>query len=109
MTEEELLKLMDNDIGILTLVQGTLAGGKPHYAYVSIPPSRYAAFKTSEAAGNYDLAQFGKILAHGEGKTPPADVQKRMQDEYGANHHFEEDLAKIMDDLRRLPIPKNSA
>ena len=99
LNEDELLKLMDEDVQILTLVQGTLEDGSPHYAYVSIPPSRYQAFKTAEAAGSYNLALFGKILAHGKGKEPPADVQKRMVEEYGANHHFEEDLDRMMQDL----------
>lgn len=100
-SEEELLKMMDEDIGILVLVQGTLPDGSEHYAYASIPPSKYMFFKEAEAKGNYDLGKFGKILAHGKGKNPPADVEKRMKDEYGANHRFEEELTDWIDQLKR--------
>jgi hypothetical protein len=100
-SDEELLKLMDEDIGILMLIEGLLPDGSAHWAYASIPPSRYVAFKEAEVKGNYNLAEFGKILAHGAGKTPPSDVEKRMKDEYGANHKFEEELTGWIDELKR--------
>src|SRR5262245_3045997 len=98
---EAILKQMDEDVGILVLVQGTLPDGSAHYAYASVPPSRYMAFKEAEAKGNYDLAQFGNILAHGKGKEPPADVRARMEQEYGANHRFEEELEAWTKTLRQ--------
>jgi hypothetical protein len=101
-SEDELFRLMDEDVQILVLVQGTLADGSPHYAYVSIPPSRYQAFKEAEASGNYDLAAYGKILAHGAGKEPTSDVQSRMRQEYGANHRFEEEINQWIEQLQRL-------
>jgi len=101
-TEDELLKLMDEDIQILTLVRGTLADGTPHYAYVSIPPSCYQAFKAAEAAGSYNLALFGKIIVHGEGKEPPAEIKQKMEQEYGANHCFEEELSQWVEKLSEM-------
>jgi len=95
--------MMDADIAILVLVQGTLTDGTSHYAYVSIPPSRYMMFKEAEASGNYNLAEFGKILMHGKGKEPPHDVQKQMETEYGANHCFEEQLIQWVEALQQLP------
>jgi len=97
-TPQELLEQIDADLQILVLVQGTLADGSKHYAYASIPPSRYEAFKTAERAGNYDLAEFGKVLEHGPG-TPSAEVEQRMAAEYGANHRFEEELQNWMKQL----------
>lgn len=98
---EAMLKKMDADVGILVLVSGTLPDGSPHYAYASIPPSKYMAFKEAEAAGNYDLARFGKILAHGEGKDPPPDVVRQMADEHGASLTFEEDFEKFLAEIGR--------
>lgn len=94
-----LMAQMDQDVAILVLVQGTLPDGSAHYAYASIPPSRYAAFKQAEAAGNYDLAQYGAILAHGAG-TPTAEMQRRMEAEYGVNHRFESDMAGLMREFK---------
>ena len=102
---EDMLAQLDQDLKILVLVSGTLANGEAHYAYASIPFSKYQPFKEAEKQGNYDLTQFGSILAHGAGKTPPEDVQKRMEAEHGANHTFEDEL---MDLLRSLPQATNS-
>lgn len=104
---EAMLKKMDEDVGILVLVQGTLPGGEAHYAYASIPPSRYMAFKEAESAGNYDLAQFGKILAHGPGKNPPPDVVKKMADEHGASLTFEEDFEKWLAEFGKAAAAAN--
>ena len=87
-------------MGILVLVSGTLTNGQSHYAYASIAPSKYAAFKQAEAKGDYDLAQFGKILAHGEGEEPPQEVKQQMQEEFGVNHYLEEDLGRLMQKMQ---------
>jgi hypothetical protein len=93
--DPDTLTQMDESMRILTLVKGTLADGSKHYAYVSIPPSRYQAFKEAETKGNYNLAAYGTILSHGKGSEPSADVKKRMEKDYGANHHFEKDLHEL--------------
>ena len=92
---ESLLRQVDADLQILELVTGQLADGSDHYAYVSIPPSKYIAFKQAQANGQYDLADYGLILQHGPGLTPSAAVQKEMEEKYGADHHFEEELARL--------------
>lgn len=98
---EDILKKMDADVGILVLVQGKLADGSDHYAYASVPPSKYQAFKDAEAAGNYNLADFGKILAHGKGNEPSPEVQKQMADEHGANLRFEEEFNQWLEEFGR--------
>ena len=95
-TVQDLLRQMDEEVQILVLVTGTLSDGSEHYAYASIPPSKYQAFKAAEAKGNYDLAAFGNILRHGEGKTPPADVMQEMEEQHGADHMFEAELEAMI-------------
>jgi superoxide dismutase len=89
---QKMLEQIDEDVQILTLVVGQLADGRDHYAYVSIPPSKYEAFKAAEAKGNYNIAEFGKILHHANGREPTAAVKKEMEEKYGADHCFEENL-----------------
>lgn len=79
-------------LSVVTLVQGVLADGQPHYAYVRIPQDRYRDFKRAEASGSYDLRDFGEILHHGNGLLPPAEVVEEMQQRYGTDHHFEVNL-----------------
>jgi alpha/beta superfamily hydrolase len=93
---EELAQKIDEDMGVLVLVSGTLVDGKSHYAYASIPPTKYHAFKAAQEAGNYDLSAFGEILAHGEGLNPPPHIRQKMEEDYGANHYFEEELEALM-------------
>ena len=78
---QRLMQQIDEEVNILVLVSGTLEDGSAHYAYVSIPPSKYVAFKQAEAAGHYNLADYGTILHHGAGKQPGADVQQQMEAE----------------------------
>jgi hypothetical protein len=94
--QQAFMEKMDENVGIITLVTGELENGKPYHAYALIKPSHYFAFKEAEKKGNYDLAEFGEILAHGEGLEPPEATQKMMQEKYGANHRFEEELASII-------------
>ncbi len=96
---QEALRQIDEEVQLIVLVTGTLEDGSAHYAYASIPPSKYQAFKNAEAVGNYDLTEYGKILAHGEGLEPPEEVKKRMEDEHGADHMFEEQLQEMMNGL----------
>ena len=97
---ESLLRQIDTELQILELVSGQLADGSDHYAYVSIPPSRYVDFKHAQAVGHYDLAQYGTILRHGAGLTPPPDVQKEMEEQHGADHHFQEELEQLAKSLK---------
>lgn len=90
-----IMEQIDSELNFLVLVTGRLADGSEHFAYASIPPSRYLAFKEAEAKGNYDLGKFGKILHHGAGKEPSAETKKEMEDKFGVNHQFEEELANI--------------
>lgn len=107
-TLNQALEQIDAEMQLLVLVSGTLTDGSEHYAYASIPPSRYQAFREAEAKGNYDLGQFGTILAHGEGTQPAPEVRERMEREHGANHMFESDFADMLKSIQqRINTIKN--
>lgn len=98
MPSEAELKEADENVDILVLTSGTLADGGDFYAYVAIPPSKYQAFLEAEQAGNYNLAEFGEILASGDTLEPPAEVAKEMEEKYGANPNFEEEFVEALQD-----------
>ena len=104
--QQNAMEAMDYEMGIVELVSGYI-GKEPHYAYALIPPSKYLAFKEAEKAGNYDLADYGEILAHGPGLVPPDDVKKEMAEKYGASDSFEEDVAEAMKSLLLEEDSKN--
>lgn len=90
------LQDIDKKVQILVLITGTLEDGSPHWAYASIPVTRYELFKQAEKAGHYDLGDFGRILTHGKGSMPDAAVIQQMKDQYGADSVFEEELEGML-------------
>ena len=90
-------KSAPKELGILVLVKGRDGSGRAQYAYVSVPPEKYADFKEAEEKGNYNLAAFGEILLHAFGEAPDATIMQEMEQKYGANHRFEEDLQKLFE------------
>ena len=102
MNEQALFKDIDEQVRILVLITGTLEDGGTHWAYASIPFTKYEAFKAAEAKGNYDLGDYGRILEHGEGAEPPADVVRKMTEEHGADHKFEEELDAMMQQVNAM-------
>lgn len=95
----------DDSLRILVLVTGELDDGSSHWAYASIPFTKYEAFKAAEAKGDYDLGVYGRIVEHGAGKEPPAEIIQKMKDEHGADHKFEEELNEIMKQVDQLFKP----
>jgi len=96
------IEAADEALDILVLTQGTLADDAPFWAYVAIPPSRYLAFQEAERHGNYDLSEFGRILEYGKGEQqPPESVRKYMEESYGANHNFEQNVQNTVRDVQK--------
>ncbi|MEZ5690369.1 MAG: hypothetical protein R3D71_01725 [Rickettsiales bacterium] len=102
--EQNIFEEIDKNVRILTLITGTLEDGSEHWAYASIPFSKYQNFKEAEKKGNYDLADYGSILKHGVGKIPPENIIQEMKEEYGADHRFEEELEQIMRQIDGLNL-----
>ena len=80
------------DDHIVLLITGLRDNDTPFWAYVSLSPLRYYDFKAAEARGNYDLKDFGDIIAHGTGNHPPTDVIQKMEDQYDLDEDFEKKL-----------------
>jgi hypothetical protein len=97
--DKETLQAIDNDMGIITLVTGEVEDGSSHYAYAKIYPSKYFEFLEVSKKGNYDLSNYGEILAHGEGSQPPIEVQKEMEEKHGADNKFESELVEFFEKL----------
>lgn len=69
----------------MLLVRGESPEGDPIYAYVAVKADRLNDFMKAQQAGMFDPEEYGVVVEAGEGE-PPADVQKRMEDEYGFRH-----------------------
>ncbi|NDF12320.1 MAG: hypothetical protein EB060_05865 [Proteobacteria bacterium] len=94
-------KSREGDVGILVLVRGKNAEGNARYAYAVIAPEKYFAFKEAEKNGRYNLAEFGEVVAQGEGE-PMASIKAEMEEKYGADHGLEDKLMAAMQELKAL-------
>lgn len=89
---------------IMVLVRAQNERGKPFWAYLCIKPSMALAFKEARDKGEMNLDEFGTIIEWGDGETVPADVQARMQRDYGANANYEQDLINAIEAIRRKAV-----
>lgn len=89
----DLIKDMDNDLGIITLVCGEIDAQK-FWAYVDIMPSKYMDFLDVQKSGApYTLTDFGNVLKYDVGThQPPAEAVEDMKREYGIDPEFQEKL-----------------
>ncbi len=74
---------------MIILCRGSSAENKPIWAYLCMKPSMASAFKFACERGGFDIGDYGTVLESGSGESPPAEVQARMEREYGVNHMLE--------------------
>jgi len=81
---------------ILIFCQGVRSDGKPFWAYMNVKPSMAKSFKEAREKGDFQLEDYGTVLAYGETADVPADVRDRMSREYGASASYEEELLSLL-------------
>ncbi len=102
---DEMRKLIDNEIGYIVLITDAKDDDSNDiWIYASIPPSKYEEFLKAEALGAYNIYDFGSILEMGEGKTPPEEIIKKMEEEYGTNDQFEKIYKETVNTLAKNPL-----
>lgn len=93
------LSMADLLCTIVMLCRGVDTNGKPFWAYMCIKPSMAQAFKEAREKGNFHLEDYGTILEMGEGEDVPPEMRQQMERDYGVNHHYQEDLLKVVEDI----------
>lgn len=94
----------EESVATVVLVRGENMEGQAQWAYALIPADNYMAFREAEAAGAYDLAAYGTVVASGNGAEPPEDVRAAMAEEYGCNPAFEQEMeAALAEAAAQLP------
>ena len=86
----------DKEIGIVTMVNGTMESGEDFYAYMSVYPSRLEAFIKAQEEGGYLLTDFGDILMQGFGKIPPPGIVRLVEERYGVVADPEQDFMELL-------------
>ena len=78
-------KMLGDDIIAVQLLMGKNMDNNPVYAYIAIHGNKLEAFREALSRGNFNPADFGVIIESGTG-TPPDEVKKKMENEYGFDH-----------------------
>jgi hypothetical protein len=86
---------------IVLLCRGENTHGNAFWAYMCIKPSMAEAFKIARDKGSFNLEEYGTIIEAGTGSDVPADVAKRMEEDFGVKHDYEDQLLKTIDTLKR--------
>lgn len=88
---------VDTACGIIDLCTGTTDTGKEFYAYVSIPPSKYAAYRAKQLRQEeMDLEEFGEVIHSGWGTSPPPDIMAEMEHIYHVIHTLEDQMREAV-------------
>lgn len=69
----------------ILLVRGESPDGESIYAYVAVRADKLEEFMAAQESGMFYPEDHGVIIESGEGE-PSAEVQKKMEEEYGFNH-----------------------
>jgi len=89
---------------IMILCRGVNEGGSPCWAYMCIKPSMAQSFKEAREKGLFDIEEYGAIIESGEGMEPSDEVKRRMEREYGMNHHYEDDLLRAVEQIKQQAL-----
>lgn len=85
---------------IMLLCYGTEEDGQPFWAYMCIKPSMAKSFKEARECGPFNLEDFGTILEKGPGMTVPEDTRQRMEQDYGVNHEYQDELLLAIESMK---------
>ncbi len=91
----------------ILLVRGESPDGNGIYAYVAVRADKLEDFMAAQESGMFYPEDHGVIIESGEGE-PSAEVQKKMEDEYGFNHEQmidipDKDAGKNISDNIEIP------
>lgn len=74
---------------IITFTNGTLEDDTPYWAYLAVPPSRYAEFLARTTAREaLVLTEYGRVLECGLEESPPEEVKEAMRLQYGFDENY---------------------
>ena len=97
---DNLIKDADGKIGIVELCKGSRPDGTACFSYVSIIPSKYELFIEAQSKGlAIDLAEYGEILYMADGEEPDAKTRQMMEEKFGVEHDFEEQMIRLLEGL----------
>jgi hypothetical protein len=72
------------------------------WAYMCIKPSMAEGFKRAREAGDFNLGDYGTIIEAGEGTEAPAEIKRRMAQDYGVREDFEEDILRTVESMAQV-------
>ncbi len=81
----------------IALITGVTPDDESFWCYLAVPFEKYDLYCLAEQQGDFDLEDYGQVLAYDLGEKPPNDVKVEMKRKYKLDHDFENKLAIIQD------------
>lgn len=91
-----------DDSYFIALIQGVTPDEDAFWCYLAVPVEKYDAYCLAEQNGNFDLEDYGVVLAYSLGVEPSDEIKNAMKEKYKLDDDFENKLAVIqsfIDDL----------
>ncbi len=96
-TFEDKPQHFNDDAHFIALITGITPEDDVFWCYLAIPFDKYDAYRLAEQQGDFDLEDYGTVLAYGQGAKPPIEVKVKMREKYKLDKDFENKLAVISD------------
>jgi hypothetical protein len=94
------IEMADKAFRVFFLINGFDWEEKPYWAYMAVPPGNIPDLQLSLEMGKNDLINFGDILHFGYGETPPPETKQIMEEEFGMQHDFEQQVQNIVEEVQ---------
>jgi hypothetical protein len=105
--ESELGKI-DEHTYVVAFTNGTMADGRPYYAYIAVKPSMYQEFYDNTVAKKpMVLSNYGSVIVADFMQTPPKEIIEFMRSEFGFEDNFEDSLRQQVSAQRKAYIKEN--
>jgi len=102
------LEAIDRHTFIIAYTNGTMADGRPYYAYIAVQPSKYQEFHDMTAAGKpLVMSHYGQVIIADFAVRPPQDIVDYMREEYGFEDNLESGLQQQLTLQRGAFIQQN--
>lgn len=102
------LERIDSHTYIVAFTNGTMADGKPYYAYIAVKPSMYQEFYDNTVAKKpMVLSNYGSVIVADFMQTPPKEIIEFMRSEFGFENNFEDSLRQQVSAQRNAYIKEN--
>ncbi len=82
-------------VHFITFITGQKPDHSHYWAYLAIPTDQYTLYQAAAKLGDFDLEDYAKVLAFGDGVEPPPHIKQQIYQTYKLDDDFHEKLLAL--------------